>query len=167
MIPTPNETRKLLPVLEVKDLTVNYKTQRGSVRAAEQINFNVDRGESLGLAGESGCGKTTIALSLMRLLPKAGRILKGEVLLDGVNLLGLSDAEMRQVRWRDMSIVFQGAMNALDPVFKIGEQIDEAIRTHEKNVSKEKSRDRRRSFWSWLGSTRKGLTVIPTSSAEE
>ncbi len=125
-----------MSVLEVKDLTVNYETKRGPVRAAEGISFSVKKGQSLGLAGESGCGKTTVALSLMRLLPKAGRILKGQINLDGRNLLNLTDREMRQVRWRDMSIVFQGAMNALDPVYKIGDQIIEAIRTHDKEVSK-------------------------------
>jgi len=128
--------------LEVKDLTVNYETKRGPVRAAEGISFSVKKGQSLGLAGESGCGKTTVALSLMRLLPKAGRILKGQINLDGRNLLNLTDREMRQVRWRDMSIVFQGAMNALDPVYKIGDQIIEAIRTHDKEVSKEECRER-------------------------
>jgi len=112
------------------------------VRAAEGISFSVKKGQSLGLAGESGCGKTTVALSLMRLLPKAGRILKGQINLDGRNLLNLTDREMRQVRWRDMSIVFQGAMNALDPVYKIGDQIIEAIRTHDKEVSKEECRER-------------------------
>ena len=128
--------------MEVKDLTVNYETKRGPVRAAEGISFSVKKGQSLGLAGESGCGKTTVALSLMRLLPKAGRILKGQINLDGRNLLNLTDREMRQVRWRDMSIVFQGAMNALDPVYKIGDQIIEAIRTHDKEVSKEECRER-------------------------
>ncbi len=112
------------------------------MRAAEGISFSVKKGQSLGLAGESGCGKTTVALSLMRLLPKAGRILKGQINLDGRNLLNLTDREMRQVRWRDMSIVFQGAMNALDPVYKIGDQIIEAIRTHDKEVSKEECRER-------------------------
>ena len=112
------------------------------MRAAEGISFSVKKGQSLGLAGESGCGKTTVALSLMRLLPKAGRILKGQINLDGRNLLSLTDREMRQVRWRDMSIVFQGAMNALDPVYKIGDQIIEAIRTHDKEVSKEECRER-------------------------
>ena len=131
-----------MSVLEVKDLTVNYETKRGPVRAAEGISFSVKKGQSLGLAGESGCGKTTVALSLMRLLPKAGRILKGQINLDGRNLLNLTDREMRQVRWRDMSIVFQGAMNALDPVYKIGDQIIEAIRTHDKEVSKEEYRER-------------------------
>jgi len=131
-----------LPVLDVKDLTVHYKTLRGPVKAVEGVSFQIEKGEALGLAGESGCGKTTIALSLMRLLPAAGKILKGEVLLNGKDLLTLSDGEMRDVRWKDMSIVFQGAMNALNPVFKIGDQIIEAIRTHEKNISRGEGRDR-------------------------
>jgi peptide/nickel transport system ATP-binding protein len=124
-----------MPVLDVRDLTVNYTTERGPVRAAEGINFSIEKGEALGLAGESGCGKTTIALSLMRLLPRNGKILKGQVLLNGTDLLTLDDKEMRSVRWKDISIVFQGAMNALNPVYKIGDQIVEAIKTHQENIS--------------------------------
>ena len=131
-----------MPVLDVRDLTVNYSTLRGPVKAAEDVNFSVEQGEALGLAGESGCGKTTIALSLMRLLPAAGKILKGQILLNGKDLLTLDNNQMRDVRWRDISIVFQGAMNALNPVYKIGDQIVEAIRAHQKDVSSKEALDR-------------------------
>ena len=132
----------IVPVLDVNQLTVHYKTQRGPVRAAEDVTFSVEKGEALGLAGESGCGKTTIALSLMRLLPRGGTILKGQVLLNGTDLLSLTDDKMREVRWKNISIVFQGAMNALNPVFKIGDQIIEAIKTHQKDVSMGEARER-------------------------
>ncbi len=131
-----------MAVLDVQNLTVNYSTERGLVRAAEDVSFSLQKGEALGLAGESGCGKTTIALSLMRLLPRNGKILGGKIILNGTDLLTLSPGEMRNTRWKDISIIFQGAMNALNPVYKIGDQIVEAIRAHEKNVSKEEALDR-------------------------
>ncbi len=121
---------------------MNYSTERGLVRAAEDVSFSLQKGEALGLAGESGCGKTTIALSLMRLLPRNGKILGGKIILNGTDLLTLSPGEMRNTRWKDISIIFQGAMNALNPVYKVGDQIVEAIRSHEKNVSKEEALDR-------------------------
>ncbi len=124
---------------------------RGPVRAVEGVSFSIEKGQSLGIAGESGCGKTTVALSLMRLLPRAGRIINGEVLLNGKNLLTLSEDEMRDARWKNISIVFQGAMNALNPVFKIGDQIIEAIRIHDKQIGKEEARDRAAKLFELVG----------------
>jgi len=103
----------------------------GWVRAAEGVNFQVEPGEALGLAGESGCGKTTVALSLLKILPQGGVIRDGKIILDGTDLVPLSENEMRKVRWKKIAIVFQGAMNAMNPVYKVGDQIVEAIRTHE------------------------------------
>jgi peptide/nickel transport system ATP-binding protein len=97
----------------------------------EDLSFNLREGQSMGLVGESGCGKTTAMLSLLRLLPAAGRIVSGEVLLGKQDLLRLSEAEMRAVRWRRMSMIFQGAMNALNPVRTIGDQIGEALVFHD------------------------------------
>lgn len=139
-----------MPVLDVNNLTTNYFTLRGPVRAAEGISFTLEKGETLGIAGESGCGKTTIALSLMRILPQGGRIIGGEVLLNGKNLLALNESEMRQIRWKEMSIVFQGAMNALNPVFKVGDQIVEAITTHEK-INGSEAKDRARKLLELVG----------------
>jgi len=120
-----------MPILEVRNLSVDYLAEGGSaLHAVEGIGFSLEQGRSLGLVGESGCGKTTVMMSLLRLLPEEGRIVNGQVLLDGRDLLQISEAEMRQVRWREISMVFQGAMNALNPVRTIESQIVEAIRLH-------------------------------------
>lgn len=131
-----------MPVLQVQDLTTHYRTLRGWVRAAEGVSFEVAQGEALGLAGESGCGKSTVALSLLKILPQGGVIRKGKILFEGRDLVPLPEQEMRKVRWKGISIVFQGAMNALNPVIKVGDQIAEAIKTHEKEVSNSDVKDR-------------------------
>lgn len=118
------------PILEVNNLVMNYETKTGMVSAVEDVSFSVPRGKSLGLVGESGCGKTSIALTLMRLLANNARILGGEVILDGDNLLDLSPEEMRKRRWTDLSMVFQGAMNSWNPVYTVGEQIRETMEIH-------------------------------------
>jgi peptide/nickel transport system ATP-binding protein len=123
-----------MAVLSVEGLTTNYRTLRGWVRAAEDVTFEVAEGEAMGLAGESGCGKSTVALSLLKILPSGGRIRKGKIIFSGQDLVPLSEKEMRKIRWKGISIVFQGAMNALNPVFKVGDQIAEAIKTHEPKV---------------------------------
>ncbi len=104
------------------------------MRAVENVSFSVDEGEALGIAGESGCGKSTVALSLLKILPSGGRIRTGKIIFDNVDLVPLSENEMRKIRWSGMSIVFQGAMNALNPVYKVGDQISEAIKVHESGV---------------------------------
>jgi peptide/nickel transport system ATP-binding protein len=116
-----------VPILEIRDLVTHYLTMQGPVEAVSGISFIVDEGQTLGLAGESGCGKTTAALSIMGLLPSNGRIIGGEIVLDGVDLVKLDDRELKQIRWKKVSIVFQGAMNALNPVINVGEQIAEVI----------------------------------------
>ena len=123
-----------MAVLSVEGLTTNYRTLRGWVRAAEDVTFEVAEGEAMGLAGESGCGKSTVALSLLKILPSGGRIRKGKIVFSGQDLVPLSEKEMRKIRWKGISIVFQGAMNAMNPVFKVGDQIAEAIKTHEPKV---------------------------------
>jgi len=124
-----------MPLLQVEDLTTHYRIQRGWVRAVEGISFNVEQGEAMGLAGESGSGKSTVALTLLKILPSGGRIRKGKIIFQGRDLVPLAEKEMRQVRWKGISIVFQGAMNALNPVYKVGFQIAEAIKLHEPEVS--------------------------------
>ncbi len=120
-----------MALLEVRDLAVDYLTEGGSaLHAVEGVSFELEQGRSLGVVGESGCGKTTVMMALLRLLPEEGRIVSGEVLLDGEDLLQLSEAEMRCVRWRKVSMVFQGAMNALNPVRTVESQIAEALLLH-------------------------------------
>jgi len=140
-----------LPVLEVENLTTNYKTLRGWVRAAEDVNFTLEKGEAMGLVGESGCGKTTIALSLLKLLPTAGKIRKGRILFNGQDLVKMSDRQIRKVRWKGIAIIFQGAMNALNPVFKVSDQITEAIRLHDPDVSRSQARDRVAALFEMVG----------------
>src|SRR6516165_929740 len=119
-------------VLDVRDLRVSYQTAAGAVRAVNGVSFYLRPGERLGLVGESGSGKTTTALSLMRLLQTPAMIEGGEVLLNGVDLLRLSEQEMRQARFADISLIPQGAMNSLNPMMKIGEQLRDTIRAHRK-----------------------------------
>ena len=118
------------PVLKVNDLTLRYSTRQGEVKAVEEVSFELAKGQSLGMVGESGCGKTSVANSLMRLLPDNARLVKGQVWLNGEDLLSLSDEEVRRFRWRRIAMVFQAAMNSLDPVYKVGQQVIEAIETH-------------------------------------
>jgi len=119
-----------MTLLSVRDLTVEFHTDSGIFRALEQLNFDLEECETLGLVGESGCGKTTAMLALMRLLPEVGRIVSGAVLLEEADLLRIPLAEMRRIRWGKMAMVFQGAMNALNPVQTVGSQIREALRLH-------------------------------------
>ncbi len=120
------------PLLSVRHLSTDFVSAEGAVvHALEDVSFDVHPGETLGLVGESGCGKTTTMLSLLRLLPAAGRITAGQVRFDGTDLLMLSEREMRRYRWKEIAMVFQGAMNALNPVYTIGHQIREAILLHE------------------------------------
>jgi oligopeptide/dipeptide ABC transporter ATP-binding protein len=124
-------------LLEVKDLRTHFQTRAGLVRAVDGVSFYLDRGELLGLVGESGCGKSMTALSVMRLIAPPGKIVSGEVLFDGTDLLRLSDAEMRQMRGDDIAMIFQDPMTSLNPVYTVGEQIAEALRLHRKMSRKE------------------------------
>ena len=123
-------------ILEVNNLNMHYETISGEVAAVKDITFHVKKGESFGLVGESGCGKTSVAMSLVQLQADNAKISSGSIKLDGQELIGLSENELRSVRWDGISIVFQGAMNAWNPVIKIGEQIREAIREHYPKKSK-------------------------------
>src|SRR5881227_2055581 len=117
-------------LLEIKNLSTHFPTRDGLVRAVDDVSFYIDRGELLGLVGESGCGKSMTALSVMRLVPPPGKIAAGEILFEGRNLLKLSNREMRDVRGDDIAMIFQDPMTSLNPVFTVGEQIAEALRLH-------------------------------------
>ncbi len=130
-------------LLDVQNLTTYYTTIRGPVRAVEDVDFQLEKGIAMGLAGESGCGKTTVALSLLKILPSNGKIVKGKILYKQTDIAQLSEERLRKdVRWKGISLVFQGAMNALNPVYRIEEQIIEAIKVHEPNVSKADAKER-------------------------
>jgi peptide/nickel transport system ATP-binding protein len=126
----PDFTRAPI-LLDVRQLSVDYVSpEQPPAHAVEDVSFVLRPGEILGLVGESGCGKTTLMLSLMRLLPAAGRIVEGQVNFAGRDLLSLSEKEMADMRWKDMAMIFQGAMNALNPVRTIADQIAEVIIRH-------------------------------------
>ncbi len=129
-------------VLQVRDLTMHYMTRKGPVFAVDDVTFHVARGESVGLVGESGCGKTSIAISLLKLLPDNARIKKGQIIINETDVVPLSNEEMNKFRWRRISMVFQAAMNALNPVYTVEEQIIEAMRLHLKGMSEEEMRNR-------------------------
>ncbi len=118
------------PLLGVDDLRVEFSTVRGTVYAVNGVTFHVDGGETLGLVGESGCGKSVTALAILGLLGPNGRVSGGRALLDGRDLLPLSDAELRSVRGREVAMIFQDPMSSLNPVLTIGRQVGEALETH-------------------------------------
>ena len=127
-------------LLDVKSLRTHFPTRAGLVRAVDDVSFYLDRGELLGLVGESGCGKSITALSIMRLITPPGKIVGGEIVFDDKSLLKLSDAEMRAIRGDDIAMIFQDPMTSLNPVFTVGEQIAEALRLH-RNLSRKAARE--------------------------
>ena len=118
------------PLLSVEGLRTHFFTNDGTVRAVDGVSISVRQGETLGLVGESGCGKSITALSIMRLLSRPGRVVAGRVNLDGRNLLELTDEEMEDVRGNDIAMIFQEPMTSLNPVFRVGDQIGEALQRH-------------------------------------
>ena len=138
-------------VLKVTDLNMHYETLSGNVTAVKDVSFTVYEGESFGLVGESGCGKTSVAMSLLQLQADNAKISSGSINLDGKELVGLNESELRKIRWDSISIVFQGAMNAWNPVVKIGEQIREAIREHYPNNTKSQNTEKIESLFKIVG----------------
>jgi len=122
-------------ILQVRDLRVYYHTREGAVKANNGVSFELGVGERLGLVGESGSGKSTIAMALMRLIKPPGKIEGGQVLLNGVSLLDLSEEKMRQQRLKEIALVAQGAMNSLNPVLRVRRQIENALRAHDVKLS--------------------------------
>lgn len=138
-----------MKLLEVNHLHTYFRTRRGVLKAVDDVSFSLDQGEALGIVGESGCGKTTVALSICHLLPKEGFIEEGEIFLEGKDLVPLSEKEIRKHRWKDISMIFQGAMNAFNPVLTVGKQIAEAIVLHEK-VSDKEALERAKELLEWV-----------------
>lgn len=117
-------------VLSIRDMRLYYDTEAGAVRAVDGVSFDLERGVRLGLVGESGCGKSTMAMAIMRMIKPPGRLVSGEILLDGVDLAKLSDEEIRDTRLRKISLITQGAMNSLNPVLKIKDQLLDGMKDH-------------------------------------
>jgi oligopeptide/dipeptide ABC transporter ATP-binding protein len=130
------------PILEIKDLRVYYHVEAGAVKAVDGVDLTLDPGIKLGLVGESGSGKSTMALALMRMHKAPAKIEGGQMLLEGVDLLGLSDEEMRQARLRDLSMIPQGAMNSLHPLLRIEDQIIDGMKDHDPTLTKTELEER-------------------------
>jgi oligopeptide/dipeptide ABC transporter ATP-binding protein len=148
-------------MLEVRDLKVHYHTSRGAVQAVNGVSFNLGQGERFGLVGESGSGKSTIALALLRLIRPPGRIEDGEVVLEGQNLLDLTEEEMRQVRLAKIALVAQGAMNSLNPVVRVRDQIRDGLKDHDLKLSGRAFDDRVAELLHSVGLRRDVGTMFP------
>ncbi|MCD6551285.1 ABC transporter ATP-binding protein [Thermotoga sp.] len=129
-----------MKVLELKNVSVRYRTEKGFVRAVEGVSFDLEKGETLGLVGESGCGKSTLGFAIMKLLPK-GTIVEGSIKVDGTDVSSLSDEEMRQIRGPKVSMIFQDPMTSLNPILKIEDHFVEMILTHRPELSREDARE--------------------------
>ncbi len=150
-----------MSLLNVENLRTYYFTKRGPVKAVDGVDFQVKEGQAMGLAGESGCGKTTVALSIMKILPSRGKITDGKILLKDLDIARISEKEMRKIRWKKISLVFQGAMNALDPLYSLGDQIVEAILAHESKLNRREAASRAEELLELVGMERKRIKSYP------
>lgn len=148
-------------LLTVNGLTVEYWTRRGKIRAVENASFTLDRRETLGVVGESGSGKSTLGLSLIKLVPNPGRIITGDISLEGQNIRRMKDEEMRDVRGRRISYVFQDPMTSLNPVEKIKDHFVELIQTHEPKVSKTQALERANQLFRDVGIQEERINDYP------
>ena len=140
-----------MALLEIQGLTVQFKTRAGVVHAVDDVSLSLSSREILGVAGESGCGKTTTMLSIPRLLPKNATVLQGKILFEGNNLLDKTESEMEKIRWRDISMIFQGSMNAFNPVHTIVAQIREPITHHEPGMNNSEIAERTQQLLEMVG----------------
>jgi peptide/nickel transport system ATP-binding protein len=150
-----------MSLLDISGLTVEYRTPAGPLVAVDGVDLTVDSGEFVGVAGESGCGKTTMAMAVPSLLPEVARIRSGSVRFDGRELVGLSDEQLAGLRWRDIAVVFQGALNALNPVQRVGDQISEPILRHEPGTSRADAALRARELLEAVGIPGGRITSYP------
>jgi oligopeptide/dipeptide ABC transporter ATP-binding protein len=148
-----------MSLLEISNLSIEYETPTGRIRAVDDVSFVLEEGEVLGIAGESGCGKTTIALSILRILPKSSKV-SGSIKFNGEDVLAMQGDQLRRFRWKNVAIVPQSAMNAFDPVLTIGSQIVEALRIHEE-INKSTAVNRAGDLLETVGIPRNKLKYYP------
>ena len=149
-------------ILEIKGLKTYFYTEAGAVKAVDDVSFHVKRGEVLGIVGESGCGKSVTSLSIMRLVGQPGRIIDGQILFDNEDIMQMSDKEMMDIRGNRISMIFQQPQSSLNPVFRIGDQLEEAIVLHQ-DVSKDRSAESGSSnCCAWLASPNRRPAPAPT-----
>jgi len=144
----------------VKSLTINYKLKKGNLRAVEDLSFLIQRGENLGIVGESGCGKSTTAKAIMRLLPENGQIISGNILYKGADITKFNKEKLRKWRWNEVSLITQSAMNALDPVYCVEDQIKEALLAHKK-INREEARNKIKEVFNIVGLGENRLKAYP------
>lgn len=149
-----------MALLQVKDLVIEYKTEKGPLRAVDGISFTLERGESVGLVGESGCGKSTMAKALMRLLASNGQISGGQLLFQGQDLVTIPEEEVRRHRLKDIAMVSQSAMNSLNPVYTVGNQIVEGLRAHS-TMTRQQAMKRAEEVFRMVGLEAKRLKSYP------
>jgi peptide/nickel transport system permease protein len=147
----PTRNAADIPILDVANTTMHYVLDDAEVRAVDDVSFQLKRGQSIGLVGESGSGKTSLGLTLMRVLPRNSRILGGSVRLAGREILRIPDEEFQQVRWARIAMIFQSAMNSLNPVVQVGQQLTQAYRLHAPRASATEARDRVRGLFDTVG----------------
>ncbi|MFA5527719.1 MAG: ABC transporter ATP-binding protein [Peptostreptococcales bacterium] len=147
-------------LLEIKNLDIDYVTKEGRLKAVRDVSFTLKQGESIGLVGESGCGKTTLAKSIIRLLPENGVISSGQIIYKGVDIVGKSKEEIRKLRLNEIAMISQSAMNSLNPVYTVGDQIVEGIRAHSK-MSKTEAFKRAEEVFAIIGLEKKRLKSYP------
>lgn len=149
-----------MDILEVKNLSIHYETKDGPLMAVDDVSFTIEEGENLGIVGESGCGKTTVIKGILQLLAKNGKVVNGSIKYRGEDLTKLSEEEMRKYRWKEIAMISQSAMNALNPVYRVGNQIKEAVYAHTKLTNNE-AQKRAEEVFDIVGLEAKRLKAYP------
>lgn len=152
---------KLDRVLELKDFNVTYKNKERKVYAVKDINLIINKGDSLGVVGESGSGKSTLAMALLRLLPERNTEITGVSNFDDTNLVDASEKKLKEIRWKELAVVFQKSMNSLSPVHRIGEQIEDIYRVHKKNAAKEEIMNRIKALLKLVNLSERVIKMYP------